>query len=1295
MGRTVDLGKVMVSPAGKWRRDASYEFLTAVNHNGCSWLSRVDNAGVEPGTDDNVWMLLASAGTSVEVTKDTAGNIYVNGELLTSAFADAEAAARQIVETNTSMRAEEESRVIAERARAEAERLRADAESTRRQSETSRVSAEMNRDLSENTRASNEANRVQAEQNRVDGESYRSSSENSRQLRFNSVMEQVEQALGDLDEHGVNATWKKNSDNALRPVSDKYQDAVGKYSLAEGASSADGQQALERAEELSYSNCSFGSWTITIPNSGNPELATKISGKAITIEGYGPYTATLSSESSSSKTFTLAAVSSNPLASFPGNLPASGKIVVLGEGVGAVGYASHVEGVGTQAYNSGEHASGRFNKSTPDSTIFSVGIGLSKTNRKNAFEIHEDGKVYMYGVGGYDGTNPASATPVDQAIGAGGGGGTPSGNYASQADLDAVTEKIPSAASSSNQLADKAYVGTAVSTGIAGLASQSGVDAINAKIPSAASSSNQLADKEFVRESVASGAGDLITDNGSPWSSLTDLQNYAGALSANDYAFVVTTSGTDTVTSRYKYDGTAWVKEYDINSSTLSSAQLAAANSGITSQKVAGYDSHLADTDVHLTAAEHTALGELIDDHVFAAGTGTNAALQIAGSGQENAASGDRSLAIGERNTASGRASVAEGSDTQATATDAHAMGNKCLASGGASLATGVQNVASEIGSFAQGICTIATAQGASAMNGGFRLQIALSGAANGTSYTGTRYGTNGEDAINDLDLINQFGSASDYASFLVGCVLRQSTSSPLVRITACTVTVNRNQSDELTGISYQITTDKTLSDSALTDASYNICLDKASGPCSNVSNAGAATAQYAHAEGHQTLAFGVASHAEGRRTVTRNEGEHAEGEYNVSYKASDSYNDPGNSIHTIGVGTEEVARKNAVTVMRNGDIYVKGVGSYDGINLSGADTLQDVISNAQNGGPFSAGTGDNAVIHNSGTGFENTASGNRALSVGEKNVASGRASVAEGLITVAAGTASHAMGSRTKTTGQGSLAVGLGAIAGGTGGFAQGVGTITTQQGASAMNGGQRLLVNLVGAAGATTFTATNSGTSAIQDYDFIQMFGSASEFASFLVGCALKQTTDELPNPITACTVTPTFDQNTGVIQTVEYSFTFERAISDSALTGQDQYQIYISKAAGQFSNSSNAGIAVANYSHAEGGALSFGRESHAEGNYTYTKNLGEHSEGSFNVPYKDSDTFGSAGNSIHTIGIGYENYERKNAVAVMQNGDIYMKGVGSYDGVNLSGASTLQSVLSGLASTVSGIETLLAAI
>ena len=81
----------------------------------------------------------------------------------------------------------------------------------------------------------------------------------------------------------------------------------------------------------------------------------------------------------------------------------------------ALGVRSHAEGSYTITRNNAEHAEGKYNKSNTN-TIHSVGIGSSSTNRKNAHEIMDDGKHYIYGIGGYDGTNPTTAKSVQEVI---------------------------------------------------------------------------------------------------------------------------------------------------------------------------------------------------------------------------------------------------------------------------------------------------------------------------------------------------------------------------------------------------------------------------------------------------------------------------------------------------------------------------------------------------------------------------------------------------------------------------------------------------------------------------------------------------------------------------------------------------------------------------------------------------------------------------------------------------------------------------------------------------------------
>jgi hypothetical protein len=87
-----------------------------------------------------------------------------------------------------------------------------------------------------------------------------------------------------------------------------------------------------------------------------------------------------------------------------------------GEGTTANGYASHAEGRGTIANGESEHAEGMYNISE-ENQIHSVGIGTSD-NAKNAHTIFNDGRHYIYGIGGYDGTNVANSKDLATVVNA-------------------------------------------------------------------------------------------------------------------------------------------------------------------------------------------------------------------------------------------------------------------------------------------------------------------------------------------------------------------------------------------------------------------------------------------------------------------------------------------------------------------------------------------------------------------------------------------------------------------------------------------------------------------------------------------------------------------------------------------------------------------------------------------------------------------------------------------------------------------------------------------------------------
>lgn len=125
-----------------------------------------------------------------------------------------------------------------------------------------------------------------------------------------------------------------------------------------------------------------------------------------------------------------------------------------------------------------------------------------------------------------------------------------------------------------------------------------------------------------------------------------------------------------------------------------------------------------------------------------------------------------------------------------------------------------------------------------------------------------------------------------------------------------------------------------------------------ASGEVSHAEGSSTASSYYSHAEGQRTTASGNSSHSEGAYTTAQNITEHAEGYCNVSHKATSTSQydgNAGNTQHSVGIGNGSSARKNAFEIMQNGDMYVFGVGGYQGTNTKVQDasikTMQGVIS--------------------------------------------------------------------------------------------------------------------------------------------------------------------------------------------------------------------------------------------------------------------------------------------------------------------------------------------------------------
>ena len=290
------------------------------------------------------------------------------------------------------------------------------------------------------------------------------------------------------------------------------------------------------------------------------------------------------------------------------------------------------------------------------------------------------------------------------------------------------------------------------------------------------------------------------------------------------------------------------------------------------------------------------------------------------------------------------------------------------------------------------------------------------------------------------------------------------------------------------------------------------------------------------------TNAIGENSHSEGIGTEATNPNEHAEGSYNQSV--------PG-TLHSIGIGTSESERKNAMVVMSDGKIYVSGLGGYDGTNIAEADCLAEIYL---------------AVLSQISTASE---FGADAKAIAQNAMSTAQAKYTKPSAGIPLSDLASAV--RTAINNIGAVKVGNQNAA--------------TQQGSGATAAGDRAFgVNKGVASGKLSFAAGNASHSP------------GMHSASF-----------------GNCT----------------------SANGDNSLSEGNQ-------------------------------CVSAGPQSHSEGYLTRTNNQSEHAQGRCNFSHSNGDAaFGSSENTLHSIGIGISDQERRNAVEVMQNGDVYIYGIGAYNG------------------------------
>ena len=441
------------------------------------------------------------------------------------------------------------------------------------------------------------------------------------------------------------------------------------------------------------------------------------------------------------------------------------------------------------------------------------------------------------------------------------------------------------------------------------------------------------------------------------------------------------------------------------------------------------------------------------------------------------------------------------------------------------------------------------------------------------------------------------------------------------------------------------------------------------------------------HAENHKTYAYGGGSHAEGFSTISYGFISHAEGG-NFAFSISLS----GSNDANIYTGTQlkshfDLLSNGRIDLQTQKEIIKKSFIISDNlipipvkiIDCEITENNEELLFTITTEKPL---TSDNLIEHDtlisaaisigdySHSEGRSISYGNISHSEGTGTLSFGTNSHAEGETTYAGGTASHAEGINTNANGDYSHAEGLGSYTNASyshseGSFTQAHGLSSHTEGSFTYTGlNPDTMLNIV----ATNFSGANNMTLGLDGE-----FGSYSHAEGFLTFAYGQSSHSE-----------GVMTRTTGAASHVEGWLTEASnrgAHAEGSWTsayGEDSHAEGSETIA--FGDSSHVeglgSYTHADNSHAEGsGTHTLGVSSHAEGLSTYTYNTSEHAQGQFNKAHKVSNNFGDSYNSIHTIGIGTDDDNRKNAVTIMQNGDMYLYGVADYDGTNPEEATSLQ--------------------
>lgn len=403
------------------------------------------------------------------------------------------------------------------------------------------------------------------------------------------------------------------------------------------------------------------------------------------------------------------------------------------------------------------------------------------------------------------------------------------------------------------------------------------------------------------------------------------------------------------------------------------------------------------------------------------------------------------------------------------------------------------------------------------------------------------------------------------------------------------------------------------------------------------------ATANYTFAGGQTCTAAGPSSISYGRGTKTNSEGEAALGKYNSSHIYNGTAPRNYYTRFSIGNGSSTVNTKNSFEVRSDDKVFVYGLGGYQG---DGNDTTSLSLQDVVNGKQDTLVAGQNITIQN--------------------NVISASGGSGSGLWVSGEGTNSlkapaTAADPNASTTGVGSLSSGISSTHSG-----QTRSSLTQGDYAVNFGRGNQVAGDYAGAIG--------SGNSASGDAGFaIGSNNSAFGNASFAGGSSSTAGgSDDFA-----------FNGTTGIGG--------NNVAINGTINGTGYHNFALNGEVGGSGSNPNYSIAIGRrLGNAGSGAHTYADNSIAIGGTTdgaHSIAIGGHTINEYEIgigPY--NKTYGSNDNSVRTsftVGNGSSvngQTTSRNVIEVKKNDDLYVSGVGGFDGTNSAASDTLQDVLNG---------------